>query len=183
MWFGLILAVCGSTSTGTSKRGPTLATITAWDCDNPSHTTVYEHASFCTHDRGEKPNTTPTSLNILLVQEVGTHQATGFRCFICHQTRSHICGLWSYEKEVPGLASTEDVQVECKRFAPAYFPHLSIELIIPGTTVQSYVSAGAEYLQNGDTICQGVTWVVTPSVNLPMGCSYCIQRRLIPSSP
>ena len=71
--------------------------------------------------------------------------------------------------EVPGLASNEDIQVsiptcrsmvETKHYAQADHPHLSIELVIPGTTVQSYVSAGAEYLQNGDTTCQGVTRVI-----------------------
>ena len=50
--------------------------------------------------------------------------------------------------------------VESKRYAPTDLPHLNIELVFPGMTVQSYVSAGAEYLQNGDTTCKGVTRVI-----------------------
>ena len=49
--------------------------------------------------------------------------------------------------------------VESKHYAPTDLPHLNIELVFPGTTVQSYVSAGAEYLQNGDTTCKDVTRV------------------------
>ena len=84
-------------------------------------------------------------------------------------TLVHICGLWSYEKEVPGLASNEDVHfsisscrsmVESKGYAPTNLPHLNIELVFPVMTVQSYVSAGAECLQNGDTTCKGVTRVI-----------------------
>ena len=56
MWLSLILAMCWPTDASDSPHGPAPATITAWDCDNPSRTHVYERDSFCTPDSGDKPS-------------------------------------------------------------------------------------------------------------------------------
>ena len=78
MWFSLIFMVYGQVL---AMRAPAQATIAACDCNNPSRTQVYESTSLCTAERGEEP-TTPSSINILLVQEVLVHQAQGFRCTV-----------------------------------------------------------------------------------------------------
>ena len=64
-------------------------------------------------------------------------------------TRSHICGLWCYEKEVPGFASTEDILVAislCKQMVEGKHHSVNngvgrMKLIIPRTTKSSFLTS------------------------------------------
>ena len=63
----------------------------------------------------------------------------------------------------PGYHCPENFKKVCHG-PPDKFSNLSINLVIPGTTMQSYGSARAEYLQRGDTTCKGVTRVIRKSM-------------------
>ena len=79
MWFSFIFMMCGRADADTNWRGPTPATITAWDWDNPLRTHVYECVSFCTPDRGEESTTPPTSINIQHPEVYATIQTERFK--------------------------------------------------------------------------------------------------------
>ena len=156
MWLSLLVMVSGLALSRQSPLGPAIATMTAWDCNNP--TNLQEHASFCTPDRGGKklpqlrqhparPRGWSTSSPRLLVY-----------CPISDQV-PHIQLVVLWEGGPLTCHSTEDIcvsiplckgMVKCNCYSPDDSP-ASIKLIVLGTTKRSYIAAGVEYLQDCDT--------------------------------
>ena len=85
------------------------ARIEAWDCQQLSSTTVYDGLEFCRTTA--KSTASQRVQDVLLAQVVTRHHAEGFKCEVTHTTRSHICGAFSYEKALPSLTSTSQLQL------------------------------------------------------------------------
>ena len=91
------------------------AELDVWDCAQPVATAVYASNTFCSgrehadlHDRQQPA---------ILSQVVTRHKAAGFCCEARRTTRSDICGAFSYEKALPYLTETTQLQLsasECR---------------------------------------------------------------------
>ena len=110
---------------------------------------------------------------MLLAQAVTRHRADGFKCEATCPTHSHICGAFSYEKALPSLTSTTQLQLsesECREifyngvFRDPETGHKERDLKGEGVFHFSASVRGVEYIAGGDTTCQGVSAVIDGQV-------------------
>ena len=97
------------------------------------------------------------------------HRAEGFKCEALRTTCSHICGAFSYEKALPSLTSTTQLQLsesDCRKlfyngvFCDLETGHKQWEVKDEGVFHSSASVRGVEYISGGDTACQGVSAVI-----------------------
>ena len=80
-----------------------------WDCQHPLSTTVYDGQTFC-RPAGVSQHPQQTQ-HVVLAQVVKRHHTEGFKCEAVRTTRSHICGAFLYEKALPSMTSTTQLQL------------------------------------------------------------------------
>ena len=106
---------------------------------------------------------------VVLAQVVERHHAEGFKCDAVRTTRSHICSAFSYEKALPSMTSTTQLQLtesDCRKlfyngvFRDPETGHKQRDLQGEGVFHFSANVQGVEYITDGDTACQGVSAVV-----------------------
>ena len=143
------------------------AELDVWDCSKPVATAVYAGNTFCSaHEHADLHDQQQPAI---LAQIVTRHKAAGFRCEVRRTTRSHICGAFSYEKALPYLTETTQVQLsanECRNlkhygiFRDSSTGHEQQGLLGVGTWHFTAAVRGLEYVDDGDTTCQGVTAMI-----------------------
>ena len=111
-----IIAVLASPTAAAVDQDRHAAKIEVWDCQQPTSTAVYDGLEFC----GATPMSVASQRvqDVLLAQVVTHHHAEGFKCEAIRTTRSHICGAFSYEKALPSLTSTTQLQLserDCRK--------------------------------------------------------------------
>ena len=156
---------------GLAMGGPTPAEHSAeldvWDCSKPAATAVYASNTFC--GGREHADLHDQQQPAILAQIVTRHKAAGFRCEVRRTTRSHICGAFSYEKALPYLTETTQVQLsanECRNlkhygiFRDSSTGHEQQGLLGVGTWHFTAAVRGLEYVDDGDTTCEGVTAMI-----------------------
>ena len=143
------------------------ARIAAWDCETPATTAVYDAHSFCQEHAPAELQAVQQSM--VLAQIVHRHRAHGFKCMATRTTQSHICGAFSYEKALPYLTKTVELAMtttDCRalRFNGVFRDRDTghKQSGLNGLGVWHFTAAvrGLEYVEGGDTACQGVTAVV-----------------------
>ena len=100
---------------------------------------------------------------VVLAQVVERHHAEGFKCEAVRTTRSHICGAFSYEKALPSMTSTTQLQLtksDCRKlfyngvFCVPETGHKQWDLQGEGVFHFSASVQGVEYITGGNTACQ-----------------------------
>ena len=97
------------------------AQVEVWDCQHPTCTVVYNGRTFCSSGSSSQFQQPAQDM----AQLVTRHQAEGFKCEAVRTACSHICGAFSYEKALPSLTSTTQLQLSesdcCKMFFNGVF--------------------------------------------------------------
>ena len=136
------------------------AQVEVWDCQHPLSTAVYDGQMFC-RPAGVSQQPQQTQ-QVVLAQVVERHSAEGFNCEAVRTTRSHICGAFSYEKALPSMTSTTQLQLaesDCHKlfyngmFRDPETGHKQRELKGEGVFHFSASIRGMEYITGGDTAC------------------------------
>ena len=166
-----IIPVLASPSAATVSQDRHAARIEVWDCQHPTSTAVYNGLDFW--GTTSKSAATQRVQDALLAQVVTRHRAEGFKCEAVRTTRSHICGAFSYEKALPSLTSTLQLQLsesDCHKlfyngvFRDPETGHKERDLKGEGVFHFSASVRGVEYITGGDTACQGVSAVINGEV-------------------
>ena len=166
----LMISMIGLTSAG-KLDSHQAARIHVWDCQHPLATAVYDGQTFCRPNGGSIEH--QQVHQAVLAQVVERHRAEGFKCEATRTTRSHICGAFSYEKALPSMTSTVQLQMTesaCREtfyngvFRDPETGHKQRDLKGEGVFHFSANIQGVEYISDGDTSCQGVSAVVNGQV-------------------
>ena len=156
-----MLALITSDATAAVTHNCHAAHVEVWDCQHPMGTAIYNGRNFC--ESVPQTQNHQQQQQVMLAQVVKRHRAEGFKCEAVRTTSSHICEAFLYEKALPSLTSTTQLQLLesdcCKIFYDGMFcdPETGHkECDIKGVGVFHFSTSlhGVVYITGGDTACQ-----------------------------